>query len=95
MGAKDRPTAKSRPKVVDTADKETLQAFVADSVANRATLYTDGASAYNWVGDLFNGIQRESVNHSVGEYVRDMTRSNGEESFWSMLKCGKLGTITE
>lgn len=28
----------------------------------------------------------ESVNHSVGEYVRDMAHANGMESFWSMLK---------
>ena len=33
----------------------------------------------------------EAVNHSVGEYVRDMASTNGMESFWSMLKRGHQG----
>ena len=35
----------------------------------------------------------ESVNHSVGEYVRDQAHTNGVESFWSMLKRGYDGTF--
>lgn len=40
-------------------------------------VYTDDATAYV-------GMDRadESVNHSAGEYVRDMTHSNSMESFW-------------
>ena len=33
----------------------------------------------------------EAVNHSVGEYVREMASTNGMESFWSMLKRGHQG----
>ena len=40
------------------------------------------------------GIDRahESVNHSVGEYVRGMAHMNGMESHWAMLKRGFDGT---
>ena len=36
------------------------------------------------------GIDRdhESVNHSVGKYVREIAHTNGMESFWAMLKRG-------
>ncbi len=39
------------------------------------------------------GINRdhESVNHSVGEYVREMAHTNGMDSFWAMLKRGYRG----
>lgn len=36
--------------------------------------------------------KHESVNHSVGEYVRDMAHTNGIESFWAVLKRGYYGT---
>ena len=92
VGAKDRPTGKVKARVVETADKATLRDFVSESIAYGATLYTDSASAYNRIGDLFNGIQHESVNHGVGEYVRNMAHTNGLESFWAMLKRGYQGT---
>ena len=31
-------------------------------------------------------LDHQTVNHSVGEYVNDMARTNGIESFRSMLK---------
>lgn len=34
----------------------------------------------------------DSVNHGVGEYVRDMAHINGVESFWALLKRGYCGT---
>jgi len=34
-----------------------------------------------------------SVNHSVGEYVRERVHTNGIESFWVMLKRGFQGTF--
>ena len=34
----------------------------------------------------------ESVNHSVGEYVRNQAHTNGVESFWATLKRGYYGT---
>jgi len=92
VGAKDRPTGKVKARVVETADKPTVRDFVSDSVAYGATLYTDSASAYNRIGDLFNGIEHESVNHGIGEWVRKQAHTNGLESFWAMLKRGYQGT---
>ena len=36
-------------------------------------------------------FDHEAVNHSVGEYVRDMEHTNGIESFWATLKCAHKG----
>ena len=36
-------------------------------------------------------FDHESVRHSVGEYVSGMARTNGIESFWSMLKRAHKG----
>ncbi len=92
VGAKDRKTGKVKAQVVDTPDRSTLQSFVDANVAFGATIYTDGASAYHGVGNMFNNIHHHSVNHTVGEYVRGMAHTNGVESFWAMLKRGYQGT---
>lgn len=85
-GVKDRETNQVRTKVVDRADKRTLQDFVISNTEANATVYTDEASAYV-------GIPRahESVAHSAGEYVRLMAHTNGMESHWSMFKRGIVG----
>ena len=64
-----------------------MQGFVHDHTEPEAQVYTDDASAYV-------GMDRphESVNHSVGEYVREQAHTNGMESFWSMMKRGYVGT---
>ena len=62
---------------------------VTDHVRIGNTPYTDEEAAYN-VHDPF--FDHESINHSVGEFVRGQARTNGMESFWSMLKRGYQGT---
>ena len=86
VGAKDRKTNKVNAKVVEATDAKTLQGFVADRAATGATVYTDDAAAYKGMP-----FDHEAVRHSVGEYVRDMARTNGIESFWSMLKRAHKG----
>ncbi len=87
VGAKDRKTKKVTARVVQSTDALTLQGFVEGVTEPDAKVYTDEAPAYK-------GMARdhESVNHSVGEYVRDMAHTNGMESFWSMMKRGYVGT---
>ena len=87
VGMKSRDTNKITAEVVPATDKRTLQGFVLDNTTDDTTVYTDDASAYS-------GLPRkhESVKHSVGEYVREQARTNGMESFWSMLKKGFIGT---
>ncbi len=87
-GARDRKSKAIRAEVVPKTDKSTLQGFVANHVAEGAKVYTDEASAYKGMP-----FDHESVNHSVGEYVRDMAHTNGLESFWALLKRGYHGTF--
>lgn len=67
----------------------TLQSFVCAHAPLGATVVTDQASAYVGLGS--KGYRHISVNHSVGEYVRDMAHTNGIESFWALLKRGHYG----
>ena len=85
-GAKDRENNVVSAQVIETADAETLQGFVAGQAQDGATVYTDEAKAYK--GMKHN---HESVNHSAGEYVREAAHTNGIESFWSLLKRGFHG----
>ena len=86
-GAKDRKTNKIMAKVVENSDAKTLQGFVFAVALAGATVYTDSAAAYKGMP-----FDHEAVNHSVGEYVRDMAHTNGIESFWALLKRGYQGT---
>ena len=74
-------------RVVERTDKARLQGFVAEHVPDGATVYTDEARAYDGLPN------RESVKHSVAEYVRGVAHTNGVESFWSMLKRAHKGTF--
>ena len=86
-GAKDRGTNRVAARVVENTDAPTLQGFVREHVEPGATVYTDEAKAYKGMPEF----DHEAINHSVGEYVRDMVSTNGMESFWAMLKRGHQG----
>ena len=86
-GAKDRETNRIAARVVADTDAPTLQGFVREHAAPGATVYTDEAAAYKGMSEF----DHEAVNHSVGEYVREMASTNGIESFWAMLKRGHQG----
>ena len=86
-GAKDRETNRITARVVENTDAPTLQGFVREHAAPGATVYTDEAAAYKGMPEF----DHEAVNHSVGEYVREMASTNGIESFWAMLKRGHQG----
>lgn len=88
MGAKDRESNQVSASVVEATDRGVLQGFVKDHARVGATVYTDGHAGYHGM----TGFEHESVNHSVGEYVRDQAHTNGIESFWAMLKRGYEGT---
>ena len=87
IGAKDRATNQVRASVIERTDAATLKGFVKDNAEPGTTVYTDDATAYDGLPN------RESVKHSVGEYVRGMAHTNGIESFWSMLKRAHNGTF--
>ena len=70
---------------------ETLQNAVLDHVQPGSTVYSDGEPAYQSLPGY--GYVHEWVNHTTGEYVRDMVTTNGIESFWALLKRGYVGTF--
>ena len=88
VGAKDRATKAVVARVVPDTTKGTLQGFVAEHAAPGATVYTDEAPAYEGMP-----FDHETVKHSALEYVRGDVRTNGAESFWSMLKRAHKGTF--
>ena len=88
-GVKDRRTEKVSARVVQHTDSATLQGFVQHHATPGATVYTDAALAYRGM----TVFEHQAVNHSVGEYVRDVAHTNGIESFWSMLKRGYVGVF--
>lgn len=56
---------------------------------NTANVHTDNFKAYKGL----TGYNHNTVNHSVGEYVRDKVHTNGIESFWALLKRGYYGVF--
>ena len=89
-GAKDRATNRVSAAVVNGTDAASLQGFVGERTADGAKVYTDDAAGYRGMEFEYD---HETVNHSVGEYVRGQAHTNGIESFWAMLKRGCQGTF--
>ncbi|MDE0507831.1 MAG: IS1595 family transposase [Gammaproteobacteria bacterium] len=87
-GIKDRDTNQVRAKVVRSVDADTMEDFIDEHVEIEAAVYTDESTVYQ--GLLHD---RETVTHSVGEYVRAKAHTNGIESFWAMLKRAHDGTF--
>lgn len=78
-----------RANVILNTKAPTLEAFVCQNASHGATVVTDTHGGY--VGLERAGFTHIRVNHSAGEYVRDMAHTNGIESFWSLLKRGYIG----
>ena len=86
-GIKDRATGQVAAQVVPNASGPVLKQFVESHTTEHAVVYTDEWPGYNTVNR-----PRETVRHSVGEYVRGQASTNGMESFWSLLQRGFTGT---
>lgn len=65
----------------------TLHSFIGQNVAKGSTVVTDNFRSYRGL----KGYTHLTVNHSVGQYVKDMAHTNGIESFWALLKRGYYG----
>ena len=74
MGVKDRVTRQVSAEVVLDTKKRTLQPFIHDNVEAGAMVYTDDHRSH-----LGIPYPHETVNHSVGEYVRGQAHTNGIE----------------
>ena len=90
VGVKDRETNEVRARHVPSTDTPHVAGFVAENTKTGSKVYTDEASVYDALEPWYD---RESVKHSVHEYVNGMAHTNGIESFWSMFKRGCVGTF--
>lgn len=68
---------------------QTIHRAIHTHIEAGSTLNTDEHAAYHGLGGLF--FQRESVNHSAGEYVRNGVHTNSIESVWAVMKRGIHG----
>ena len=88
-GILDRETNQVVAGVVDSPDAVTLQGRVLDATApHRTGIHRRGNGLR---GPCCGG--HVTIQHSAGEYVRDMAHTNGIESFWSLLDRGIMGTF--
>ena len=82
-------TGEVRATIVKNTKAPTLERFVRSHTKIGATVVTDTHGGY--IGLEAAGYNHVRINHSVGEYVREMAHTNGIESFWSLLKRGYIG----
>jgi len=80
------------------ADKFTVAGIVARNIAHESRLHTDESRLYSEIGKLFDA--HKAVKHSVGEYVRvdtvsdgvtEKVHTNSAEGFFSIFKRGMKG----
>lgn len=75
-------------KVSDTGTR-TIEQQVVTNVKPGARICTDEFASYRRLGNFYG---HETVNHKVGEYVRDgLIHTNSVESFWATFKRGYIG----
>jgi transposase-like protein len=78
-----------RAKVVPETTARTVYSFIRHAVEVGATLHTDEAAVYRPLNGLY--YRQQSINHGLGEYVRDGVTTNGVESVFAVLKRGLIG----
>ena len=88
-GVRSRGDGQVRAEVIDGANRAELHRFVHAHVVPGSSVYTDEALAYRGLVEY----DHQSINHSVGEYIKGRVHTNGVESFWSMLKRGYVGVF--
>jgi len=78
-----------RAEHLPSATKANIQKVVRDNVSPNARLITDRAQQYKSLKGEYN---HHSVNHHLGEYVRDDIHTNSIESVWGLFKKQINGT---
>lgn len=86
VGAREREGMVKAAIITDTTSS-TLKNFIHTNINLGSTVYTDEFRSYRGL----DGYVHISVNHSVGEYVKEQAHTNGIESFWALLKRGYYG----
>ena len=82
--------ASVRSQHVPAVSAKTLRPILVSQVSRKSTLMTDDAGQNRVLGREF--ARHETVNHSIGEYVRGNAHTNTIEGYFSILKRGITGT---
>lgn len=86
-----------RAMPMERIDARSMERAIRDHVEPGSRLMTDEATVYNDVRvkghQQIAGMLRETVNHSMGEFVRGDAYTNTAEGFISLLKRGIVGTF--
>jgi transposase-like protein len=82
-----------RAQVVHNTERASLFPEIIKHVEPNATIYTDSASYYKKLNELFPNHQM--IDHSAGQYVNGDCWTNGIENFWSLLKRSVKGTYIQ
>ena len=73
---------------VHSGEKVVITDEVLFAIEKGATIYTDEGNAYR---DLHLWYTHETINHGIGEYVRQEITTNGMESVWAIVKRAHKG----
>ena len=85
-GMRERGSGRIIAQVIEDTTKPTLQGMIADKTEEGTEIHTDESRSYQ-------GLENhKTVNHNIGEYVRDNVYTNGIESMWAMFKRAHKGT---
>lgn len=88
LGMRERG-GRTKAVVMANSDTEGVQGEILHAVKLGATLHTDEHKSFTGLGDAL--YQHETINHSIGEYIRGDVTTNGMESVWAVLKRGVHG----
>jgi hypothetical protein len=80
---------KTRTFHVDRADLHTVREILVTNASRESHLHTDESRLYTRVGREYS--RHETVNHSIGEYVRGDVTTNHIENYFSIFKRGMKG----
>lgn len=87
----DYETREVRSRAVADVTASTLSAVIADEVeVENSQLWSDGSSGYRTVGERMNS--HHTVDHSIGQYVRNGAGTNLAEGYFAQLKRSVDGT---
>jgi ISXO2-like transposase domain/Transposase zinc-ribbon domain len=78
-------------RVIANTQRETLEAFVRETVSTRVSLLC--TDAYHGYDRLKRRFPHKSVDHSKGQHVIGAVHTNTIEGFWSLIKRGIMGNF--
>jgi transposase-like protein len=90
LGMRERG-GRTNLQAVKRANQMTVEFAILDSVEAGSAIHTDENRIYNGLTAL--DYEHKTVNHSLGEYVRDGVSTNSIEAVWAVLKRGIYGTF--